>query len=147
MARADDPRRLASDPAPDPRTRCPKDGTLMERVPIGKLFIVDRCASCGAMWFDRLELERVLADKNAVKGLDVGPLGERPHDTRLAEALGGKVCPRDNSHLIPFTHKDQPHIHLLACTVCGGLLLDADELLDLGEFTIREKMRALLNRF
>jgi Zn-finger nucleic acid-binding protein len=144
MARADDPRQLPHDPKPDNRLRCPKDGTIMERVPIGS-FIVERCAACGAMWFDAHELDRVLEDKSAIKDLDVGPLGER-QAARLPEALGGRHCPRDKSAMIDFHHQKQAHVELLACTVCGGILVDAGELKDLSEYTLRERLRNLIGR-
>ena len=40
----------------------------------------------------------------------------------------------------------QPHIQELACTVCGGVLLDAGELKDLSEFTLGERVKGLFGR-
>lgn len=128
----------------DPRLRCPKDATLMEKIGVGD-FEIDRCAGCGALWFDALELEKVLSGKKAgelVKGLDIGVQG-RKSGTR---SVGEIVCPRDKSQLITIVDNQQPHIEELACTVCGGVLLDAGELKNLSEFTLGERVKGLFAR-
>src|SRR5689334_22530727 len=60
----------------DTRLRCPKDSTFMEKVMVGRIEI-DRCAGCGAMWFDGMELERILAgyDTKSLKMIDIGATG------------------------------------------------------------------------
>lgn len=128
----------------DPRLRCPKDATYMEKVHVGD-FHIDRCAGCGAMWFDALELDKVLSGQHStdlVKHLDIGSQG-RPSGGR---ALGDLVCPRCRSPLIEVLDQQQRHVKELACTVCGGILLDKGELRDLSEFTIGEKVRAVFAR-
>src|SRR5262245_31928335 len=82
----------------DPRLRCPKDSTFMEKVMVGGIEI-DRCAGCGAMWFDAFELDKILAGEHAkdlVKKIDIGSTG------RVAggRALGAVVCPRDRTELL-----------------------------------------------
>lgn len=128
----------------DPRLRCPKDAQLMEKITVGD-FEIDRCAGCGAIWFDSLELDKVLAGEHAadlVKDLDIGVQGRRS----TGMPLGGVVCPRDKSHLITMTDPKQPHIQEQACTVCGGVLLDAGELKDLSEFTLGERVKGVFAR-
>lgn len=124
----------------DTRLRCPKDATIMERIGVGN-FTVDRCASCGSMWLDALELPRVLARHDAVDKLDIGAI--IPRDAH--PPLDGLRCPRDKSALIDMVDADQPHVHTSACTVCGGILLDAGELRDLAEFSLRERITRLFN--
>ncbi len=136
--------RMKSDEG-DPRLRCPKDSTYMEKVMVGSIEI-DRCASCGAMWFDALELEKILEAKDAkafVKRIDIGAIGRAPG----VRALGTIVCPRDRSPLIRLQDMKQSHIEELGCTVCGGVLLDKGELKDLSEFTLKERVRALVERW
>lgn len=122
------------------RLRCPKDATLMERIGVGGI-TVDRCATCGSLWLDALELPRVLAEPGAVEELDIGPISRRSGNA----ALGGLLCPRDKSTLIEMVDKDQPHVKTNACTVCGGVLLDAGELDDLSHFSLRELIRRFFN--
>jgi Zn-finger nucleic acid-binding protein len=131
------------------RIRCPKDGTIMERVsvpgPTGTV-TVDRCAGCGGLWFDPLELGHTLASKGQPSSLDTGALEERPHNVKLGQNLGGMVCPRDGSPLAKTRHLQQQHVVLDQCPTCGGVLLDAGELKDISEFTIGEKIKGLVGR-
>ncbi len=128
--------------APDERLRCPKDATIMERVPVGS-FVVDRCAGCGALWFDALELRRVLESKAAIEHLDVGAMDTRPVNTSLGTPLGGILCPRDRTPLLRAADLKQQHIVVDGCPTCGGVMLDSGELKDLSEHTISEKIRGL----
>jgi Zn-finger nucleic acid-binding protein len=138
---------------PDPRIRCPKCGGIMERVPVKAAgCIVDRCAACGSLWFDALEMNKVLDHAEAhgdkvIAALDTGALDERPVNASIGQSLGGMVCPHDKSTLINMSHLQQGHVQLDACTVCGGILLDSGELTDLSQHTTGEKFRALLGRF
>lgn len=128
----------------DGRIRCPKDATFMEKVKVGGMEI-DRCAGCGSMWFDARELEKVLQSKDAaatVKNLDIGSQGRASGGRPLGELL----CPRDRSPLIDVVDQKQAHVHELACTVCGGVLLDKGELRDLSEFTLSERLRSIFKR-
>ena len=128
----------------DPRLRCPKDATFMEKLAVGD-FEIDRCAGCGAMWFDALELKKILEARHAselVQKLDIGAVGR----VSGGRALGELICPRDRSPLIEVVDPRQPHIKELACTVCGGVLLDKGELRDLSEFTLRERLVGMITR-
>jgi len=129
----------------DPRVRCPKDSMYMEKVTVGGVE-VDRCAGCGAMWFDSLELDKVLASKDSkafVKTLDIGATGR----STGVRALGGLVCPRCRSPLITLLDMKQSHVEEMGCTVCGGILLDSGELKDLSEFSLKERVSALIERW
>lgn len=126
------------------RIRCPKDGTIMERVTAAGV-IVDRCAGCGAIWFDALELRQVL-DTGDIKATDTGKLEDRPHNIQVGHNLGGMVCPRDGEPLIKARDLKQKHVEIDACRKCAGVLLDAGELTDLSEFTLGERIRGLLGR-
>jgi Zn-finger nucleic acid-binding protein len=61
--------------------------------------------------------------------------------------LGDLHCPRDRSPLINIVDLKQEHIEQNACTVCGGILLDAGELRDLSEFTLSERVKAVFAKF
>jgi Zn-finger nucleic acid-binding protein len=126
----------------DLRLNCPKDGGPMEKIKAGGV-ILDRCVRCRAIWFDQSELDRVLATKNAVKKVDRPSKHGRAGEPKVF-APGGHSCPRDGSPLIEMSDLKQPHVVFLSCTVCGGALLDAGELTDLSEFTLRERLRGFL---
>lgn len=137
----------------DLRLRCPKDATIMEKIEVGTVTI-DRCGKCGAMWFDALELQKVLAFNAASKAVgrdtkhapvrSIDPEEKRTHTTGRTPA--GMVCPRDRSMLIDLVDQTQPHVQEKSCTVCGGILLDAGELQDLSEFTLKERIKGLFGR-
>lgn len=120
----------------------------MERVPLKGAagVVVDRCAGCGAIWFDALELRNILKDKAAVQFLDTGPLDQRPANATVGRALGGMVCPRDSAELKRAADLQQAHIIMDYCPKCAGCLLDAGELTDLSAFTLGERIRGLLGQ-
>ena len=127
----------------DPRLRCPKDATLMEKIKVGDL-VVDHCARCGSMWFDPYELEAVIKLKGAAARVDYGAADyEYQWNVHRASSL---LCPRDHSELITVPDSRQAHIEIDLCSACGGILLDAGELKDLNEFTLKERLKAFLHR-
>lgn len=120
---------------------CPKDGTPMKKVPAGDGALrvnVDKCTACGAFWFDATELQRVLAQPKAADGLDATK-GHYRHKDK-AEPKDA-CCPRDGARLIEVVDKKQPHVHMLTCTVCGGVLLDPGEVRDLAHFNGIERLK------
>lgn len=125
----------------DPRLRCPKDGTLMERQTIGGTqgVMIDRCSRCGALWLDAHEMERIFAI-GAAKTVDLGPFGRDKPNGPIAPLH----CPRDHALLVEVADKRQLHVLIMLCGECGGKLLDAGELTDLSEFTMMERLRAAL---
>ncbi|MDX2147207.1 MAG: zf-TFIIB domain-containing protein [Planctomycetota bacterium] len=129
----------------DERLKCPKDASRMERVRKGKV-VVDRCMRCHAMWFDALELDHILDLKDGARAIDVG----RPKEPALGErhvfTPGGVVCPRDMTQLVMVTDPAQPSVKHLACTTCGGVLLEPGELLDLDHHGVLEQLRHMLGR-
>jgi Zn-finger nucleic acid-binding protein len=120
---------------PDTRLTCPRDGTLMEKVTVAGA-VVDRCARCGAMWFDAAELRKVLSNPEAVRWVDAPP----DKDLARGFAIGAARCPWDKSPLAAVPDDAQNHIHMDLCRTCRGVLLDAGELKDLSEVTLRERL-------
>jgi len=117
---------------------CPHDGYRMEKEKVGGVTI-DRCANCGSLWLDALELDRLLASKDAVKRADLGPYGRKLNRS----ALGDRCCPRDKSELLPMGDVRQPHVRYFGCSICGGMCLDGGDLTDLSELSVRERLRGL----
>lgn len=122
----------------------------MGKLPIGggaDAFEVDHCARCGAIWFDPYELEQTLkaADREAsLEDIDFGKAKHTYEQTMYRS--GEKHCPRDQSILMEIPDPRQPHVMIDLCRTCGGVLLDAGELKDLSEFTLAERLKALLKR-
>ena len=95
---------------------------------------VDRCSSCGGVWLDVLERERLVA---------AGKVGTVDTDDALRAAPSNAVmnCPRDHARLIHMVDLKQPQIHFESCKLCGGMLFDAGELKDLSRFTLLERLK------
>lgn len=125
-------------PQPDARLNCPRDGNTMEKVRVAGV-TVDRCYRCGSMWFDGAELERVLAEASAVRRVD----SRLDDDLARGFTVGAVRCPRDKSPLMIVPDDVQSHIHVDLCRTCGGVLLDAGELKDLSQMTLRERLSAV----
>jgi Zn-finger nucleic acid-binding protein len=82
---------------------------------------VDRCASCGGVWFDEHEL-RALLDEGP---RDLKPLAggsDRGHGARRGR------CPRDAEELLPVHSARNPDVVVDTCPTCRGIWLDAGEL-------------------
>lgn len=124
------------------RICCPADGVLMERLPVAGVE-ADRCPTCGRVWLDGRELERILETPGAATRLDTGPSDP---DGPRAHRIGRKVCPRDRRQLVTIPDPEQPHITTELCMTCGGVLLDPGELKDLSQLTLRERLRGLVRR-
>lgn len=118
---------------------CPKCGSAMEPRQIGAVQL-DRCVGCGGLWLDALEKERLLEHKNAARHAEAGPAAAPGSVSDVTRIL----CPRDRSTMIHVVDPEQPHVGFESCTVCGGVFLDAGELTDLSEVTLRERIRAML---
>lgn len=123
-----------NEPAP---IKCPKCGADMARHTHGSLTI-DRCQTCSGLWLDALELQRLLERPQTPRAVDTGAprTGSPPSPRRLQ-------CPRDKSPLIAMSDPMQRHVRYEQCSVCGGLFLDAGELRDLSELTLRERIRTI----
>jgi Zn-finger nucleic acid-binding protein len=108
----------------------------MQRQKIGTVE-VDRCAGCAGLWLDALEKEKLLERPGLAAEAD------RPGAHAAGRPGEALTCPRDRSTLIRMVDRRQPHVGFESCTVCGGVFLDAGELADLSELTLRERVRGL----
>jgi Zn-finger nucleic acid-binding protein len=129
---------------------CPADSGVMEAVRLGVgtplEVTLDRCSTCGGIWLDAGELDKLTQHDpdlrlEAVK-IDSGS-AHRPR-TRTNSAAP-RQCPRDGTLLVTTEHKQQFHVMIDRCTSCHGIFLDAGELKDLSEFTLKERLRAMLH--
>ncbi len=110
----------------------------MEQIRIGEV-TVDRCESCGGIWLDAGELDRLTVVKGAAQKLDTGRVF-----AQSGASSAVRNCPRDGSTLTSLAHHRQKHVIVDRCSTCMGIFLDAGELKDLSEFTLAERVRGLL---
>ncbi len=114
---------------------CPKCQSAMAAVKVG-IVEVDRCTSCGGMWFDSLEEEWLKTPADAA-ALDVG-------DPAVGETLNaqGRIdCPKCHTRTIRMVDVEQPHIWFESCKVCYGRFFDAGEFRDLANGGIEDLVR------
>ena len=111
---------------------CPKcrKATLAEMQIGDARTAVDQCRSCGGIWFDRKELEVIMALADQDLSIPSGA-----EETKRA-------CPRDFELLVTFRYP-QTEVMVDMCRVCQGLWLDGGELTE-----IRKQLEELgeLNR-
>ncbi len=108
---------------------------MMESVRIGST-TVERCPSCHGIWLNALELDVLRRDRAGVRAVDRADADPTPAGVVL-------TCPDDHSRLIEMVDREQPHVRYHSCKICGGVLLDAGELRDLTQVTLRERLRAI----
>jgi uncharacterized protein len=139
-AKSDEPARFDLDaPSRAAELRCPLDNSEMEKVTIHNV-IVDRCTACGAIWFDVPELSQVLDIKGAAALID------KPPRSRAKTRSGPVLCPRDRSEMKVKTDPLQQHVSLHRCPMCLGILLKGGDLLDLSEFTLKERIASFFGQ-
>jgi Zn-finger nucleic acid-binding protein len=103
----------------------------MARLPVG-LVEVDRCSSCGGIWFDMLEEEKIIR-AGVAAAIDVG-------DQTIGAARDAQRidCPRCHTRTIRMVDAEQPHIHFESCKYCYGRFFDAGEFRDLAGAEVAE---------
>lgn len=111
---------------------CPKCRSRMAPVTVAGIE-VDRCTSCGGLWFDMLEHED-LKDAPGAESLDTGnaSAGDRYDHVGLVR------CPVDGQTMVRMVDKAQPTLWLESCPVCYGTFFDAGEFREFAEETFRD---------
>jgi Zn-finger nucleic acid-binding protein len=137
------------DKTPHFELHCPKDGAEMEKVNANGITL-DRCVSCGAMWFDANELERLRKDARSADKLDVGRTssGAKAAPAAGARATRGtktQCCPRCEEVMVEHEYPDQSHIMIMTCKRCGGHLLDAGEFVDVTKYSLAERLKSFFS--
>jgi Zn-finger nucleic acid-binding protein len=99
---------------------CPKCAGTLARLEIDGVE-VDRCASCGGIWFDKGELGPLLdGDTGKIRALLGG------EDPDHLDARRGR-CPRHEKPLLRVTSARNPDVRIETCGVCQGVWLDGGE--------------------
>lgn len=101
---------------------CPKcQGDMQELVVEDQT--VDRCQTCGGMWFDLREHERIAAAARAASELDRGNAEAAARHNELRDVN----CPRCKVKMLRLVVPGQAHIQYESCPVCHGAYFDAGE--------------------
>ena len=118
--------------------RCPKCRADMEQIEFDGTEI-DRCKTCGGIWFDAGEIE-VLRDKQAAAAIDTGDASVG----KQSNAIDDYPCPRCSGAMVRVVDPQQTHIWYETCSACSGSFLDAGELLDLSKLTVADFFKGLV---
>src|SRR5687768_1888151 len=104
---------------------CPKCGKALKTVSFAGTE-VEKCSSCGGLWFDALEDRDLRQTKGAAERLDTGDAAKG----RKQDAQGKVDCPRCKARMIRMVDREQAHIWYENCPVCHGSFFDAGEFRD-----------------
>ncbi len=118
--------------------RCPKCRADMEPIEFDGTEI-DRCKTCGGIWFDAGEIE-VMRDKQAAAAIDTGDASVG----KKSNAIDDYPCPRCSGTMVRVVDPQQTHIWYETCSGCSGSFLDAGELLDLSKLSIADFFKGLV---
>lgn len=101
---------------------------------------VDRCQTCGGIWFDLLEKEDLKKIKGSEK-IDTG----NPSSGKKMNEMKHIDCPVCKTRMGTMSDLNQPHIQFESCDTCHGAFLDAGEYKDLKEETLKEFVKDMLS--
>lgn len=101
---------------------------------------VDQCDTCGGIWFDAHELERVLG-RGHVEALAKRGAPRPDDDERRGH------CPRcgGDGYLVQIASADS-RVHIDTCAICGGKWLDGGEIGVLEARGPLQRLRRLVRR-
>ena len=118
--------------------KCPKCSHPMEKVTYENIE-VDRCSSCGGIWFDMLEAEH-LKSLEGSETIDVGD----PEKGELYDEMVKIDCPVCHTRMIPMGDSGQSDIRFESCKVCYGVFFDAGEFKDFKRKTVLDFLGDLM---
>ena len=101
---------------------CPNCRNVMKPVTFEEI-TVDRCVSCGGLWFDVME-QRHLKDRPGSEKIDTAPAAPKnaPHPPAAK-----MKCPCCDAPLTRLKDTDNRAIEYEYCTVCNGAFFDGGE--------------------
>lgn len=101
---------------------CPRCSGVMEVVNVG-LVVVDRCTSCGGLWFDMNEDEWLKRSGSAAMVDTAAP-------AQSAGSQGAQSpvqCPRCHTRMMRMVDPGHPDVSYESCAICYGNFFDAGE--------------------
>jgi len=99
---------------------------------------VERCSSCGGLWFEAMEREKLKQVAGSEK-IDTGD----PAVGRKFNEMKKVNCPACKTPMIRMVDLKQNHIWYESCTVCGGVFFDAGEFKDYKKSTLADFFKGL----
>jgi len=119
---------------------CPRDLVEMKDVVGHDETTFSACDTCGGLWMDVAELNRMLLHNN-LPGLE--SMGGKANMDELAER-----CPKDQVDLIIIEGGEKPDLLTYAyCEACGGIWLDLELPEDAGADEIEASVVAFFKKF
>ncbi|MBI1910653.1 MAG: zf-TFIIB domain-containing protein [Deltaproteobacteria bacterium] len=115
--------------AEEKKLRCPGCGNGLEdayaEANYGRVLLLDQCAGCGGVWFDKWELYFVKEHSlEALHAIDL-----KTFSAPNPESKGNNHCPRCERELKDFTDPMlPPDASIKRCDACSGLWLNRGEL-------------------
>lgn len=82
------------------------------------------------------ELQRLIA--HGMRGEDFDTLASKRGRVKLPSEI---KCPRDGTVLKPLPDPSQPQVVYHNCSACGGMFLQAGDLVDLTHLTLAERIK------
>jgi Zn-finger nucleic acid-binding protein len=104
---------------------CPKCHTNEMKLLVFEGIEVDRCPSCGGIWFDTGEAESLKQFKSATE-IDTG---DAPAGLEY-DGIENVDCPRGHGQMKTVVNPGLLHIYFEACSTCHGAWFDAGEFTD-----------------
>ena len=101
--------------------KCPKCKQIDLEAQIVDEVEVDRCPSCGGIWFDKHELSKTVS----LNAKDLKPLTKGKESPEFNKVTGS--CPMDQSELMRVCSHQNRTIILDRCPECLGVWLDGGE--------------------
>jgi Zn-finger nucleic acid-binding protein len=106
--------------------KCPRDGTVLQRVHTNGLEL-DKCHKCDGLWFDKGELEDLRAKDVADVEAVLEDLYGSP-DYVPGKTEGFMKCPRCDGRLRSHLYTYIDPVKIDSCETCFGMWLDDGEL-------------------
>ena len=111
--------------------KCPIDGTQLAKEVYEANIEIEKCATCGGVWLDDNELERIqdTAERDYTSDIEQLPnLVDQAYAMALAGSRPTVQCPGCSKEMERREHGGCSQILIDTCTECGGVWLDAGEL-------------------
>jgi len=122
---------------------CPRDHSGLVPQPFESIVQVDHCASCGGVFLDKGELEKIenAAAKEYANQVE-DPDGGAQQACEMAKQLERKdaTCPKCNTEMEKQEYGFCSEVLIDSCPGCGGIWLDHGELKEIMIFFERSKL-------
>jgi uncharacterized protein len=120
--------------------QCLLDNTAMRTLAIGH-HTVDVCDACGGVWLDAAEIKSITDSFLGLTGAYRESIDALASHTATPTSIHAgshrsplSSCPHDNKPLTRSTYGYSSGVEIARCAICGGMWLDAGELIRIAEY-------------